>query len=282
MIYAIGDVQGCYEALQALLALVNFNPSRDEIWLVGDLVCRGPQSLETLRFVKQLFDQGAARVVLGNHDVYLLAILEGLRSSAPSDRIQDLLEAPDRHILAAWLRGQPLLYENEAYVMVHAGIWPLWSLSEARGYAKEFQAYFQKKEALRALFQATGMHWDEANTDEDRQRFILNSFTRMRFLHVDGRLDFEAKGDKASQDLFPWFALPSRISCEKTILFGHWSALAGETGLKNVVGLDTGCVWGRHLTAVRLSDGQKFQVSCAKSSFIVGDPPKKNSPTDPS
>ena len=189
MIYVIGDIQGCFLTFQRLLALIAFQPSRDELWLVGDLVCRGPHSLETLRWVKQHAEQGCVRVVLGNHDLHLLAVMKGLRSPLADDHLSELLAAPDLTSLAAWLQRQPFLYENERFVMVHAGIWPKWSLSEARVQAHQLSEVLSREGICHEWFGNTPAAFAPSLSEIEQLRFGINSFTRMRFVEADGSLE---------------------------------------------------------------------------------------------
>lgn len=262
-IYAVGDVQGCFDELAALLEKVCFDPAADRLWLVGDLVNRGPSSLETLRFVRALGD--AAVTVLGNHDLYLLKIaFSGMSSRKRHDTLQQVLEAPDRDELVDWLRTRPLMHLEGDYAMVHAGLLPAWMPSEARALAAEVEAVLAGDGCQAFLDHLWGnmpKQWDDGLAGHDRLRAIVNAMTRMRFCTADGVMEFDAKGPpgNAPANHFPWFALPARASAGVTVVCGHWSAL----GLRiehNLLALDSGCVWGEKLTAVRLEDRRVFQV----------------------
>lgn len=264
--YAIGDVQGCYQPLQQLLQKIQFDPAQDTLWFTGDLINRGPQSLEVLRFVSRLGDKH--QTVLGNHDLHFLAVAEGVRHAHPSDTLQDILAAPDREELIDWLRHRPMLVRDEKlnYVMTHAGLAPVWSLSQAQELAHEVEAVLRHGDARRLFENMYGNqpdHWDDALTGMERLRCIINYFTRMRFCHRDGHLELTYKGtinDKPA-DLVPWFDVTPRMNDDVNIIFGHWAALNGEVDVPNVFALDTGCVWGNKLTAMRLEDQVRFSVS---------------------
>lgn len=261
-IYAIGDVQGCYEPLQRLLQKINFDPTADELWFVGDLVNRGPQSLETLRFIKSL--GSAARSVLGNHDIFLLTVYYGFRQLRTQDTIQDILAAPDCDELMQWLITQPLLHQQADYIMVHAGIPPQWDLVQAQEHATEFSQALQQdpRTVLKNIFGDEPLAWRDDLTGMDRLRYIVNAFTRMRFCDAQGKLDLSFKGKISDYPghAQPWFEIADRKTKNHKIVFGHWAALNGITNTANVFALDTGCSWGEKLTAMRLSDQQLFQV----------------------
>lgn len=255
-VYALGDIQGCYDELQALLALLRFDPDHDRLWFVGDLVNRGPKSLEVLRFVRQL---GAAAVtVLGNHDLHLLALAAGNPSHKDEASLDPILAASDRDELLHWLRHRPLLHRDTEldFTMLHAGLPPQWDVDAAVDYARELeqalrgddhQAYF------RDLYGDRPDYWDPGLAGQDRLRFITNCFTRLRYLEADGRLALGEKGPPGTQHdgRLPWFDHPERASRDQRILFGHWSAL-GYVSRNNVWALDTGCLWGGALTALRI------------------------------
>lgn len=261
--YVVGDLQGCYASLRALLNKVGFGSS-DRLWCVGDLVNRGPDSLAVLRFARQLGER--FRCVLGNHDLHFLAMVYGGHPQRPGDTLTELLSAPDCADLADWLRCQPLLAEDDDCVMVHAGIPPLWHLETARANALEVQTILRSA-AHRMFFESMygnePARWDEGLTGMARHRVIVNYFTRMRLIDARGTMEFSHKGalDALPSGFRPWFRYPSRI--EKTIYFGHWAALDGATASTRMVALDTGCVWGRSLTAVRLQDRRSFAVPAA-------------------
>lgn len=261
--YAIGDLQGCYAELQDLLAVVAFNPAHDRLWFVGDLVNRGPQSLEVLRFVKGLGER--ATVVLGNHDLHLVLRAEGLGRDGKGDTIAAILAAPDCAELVAWLRSLPLFHVEGDYAMVHAGLLPQWSVAQAAALADEVSAELGRKKKytdfLEHMWGSKPDAWRDELEGWDRLRVVVNAMTRMRFCSSNGGMDFQAKGrpEDAPEGYMPWFEVPQRASQTHTIVCGHWSAL-GLHMEKTLLALDTGCVWGGKLTAVRLEDRQIFQV----------------------
>jgi bis(5'-nucleosyl)-tetraphosphatase (symmetrical) len=266
--YAIGDLQGCFDDLQRLLAHIRFDARRDFLWLTGDLVNRGPGSLPCLRFVRELGER--AVTVLGNHDLSLLATAAGFRALRADDTLNEILEAPDREELLHWLRHRPLLHTDHAlgYTLVHAGLPPQWSIDDAAAYAGEVQAVLQSERHLELLANMYGNRpdcWSDTLEGFERWRFIINCFTRLRFCSPAGRLDLTVKGGPGSQPagLLPWFQAPERRSRESRIVFGHWSTL-GCVREQNVYSLDTGCVWGGRLTAMRLDadDPEYFSVEC--------------------
>lgn len=265
--YCIGDIQGCYTALQALLKKIHFNSAKDHLWFTGDLVNRGSQSLEVLRFVKSLNDR--AVVALGNHDLHLLAVAYGQASLGKEDTLQSLLAAPDCVELCDWLRRQPLLHHDKhlGFTMVHAGLPPQWDLTHAQQYAGEVEHVLrsdQHRQLYKHLYGDEPACWNENLKGWDRLRLIANYFTRLRFCKPDGRLELQTKGDVSVQPpgFFPWFALPNRLSKNLKIVFGHWASLEGKTDEPNVYALDTGCVWGSCLSAMCLESGKWFSVSC--------------------
>ncbi|GGO86404.1 bis(5'-nucleosyl)-tetraphosphatase, symmetrical [Marinobacterium nitratireducens] len=264
--YAIGDIQGCYDQLQELLDQIGFCDS-DRLWLAGDLVNRGPKSLETLRFVKSLGDR--AQVVLGNHDLHLLAIHYGVTRPRRSDTLNEILEAPDRDELMHWLRLQPLLVHDPEldYVMVHAGIPPAWSLKKACKRAQEVEQVLRStlaREFFQQMYGNEPDHWYPGLEGWARLRVITNYLTRMRFCDDNGRLDFSAKGGLETQPpgFRPWYAHKRRAD-EARIIFGHWAALEGGASDHRLFSLDTGCVWGNRLTAMRLEDQAFFSCDCS-------------------
>lgn len=261
-IYAIGDIHGCYDELQALLELIEFSPTKDQLWFTGDLVNRGNQSLQVLRFIKNLKN---AVVILGNHDIHLLELAGG--NAFKNHTVHDVLNASDCAELMDWLRHRPLLYHapNLNYVIAHAGVYPLWNLAQAKRYAQEVEAALQSPNYQKILKNLYGNHpnqWKEDLTGWERLRFIANAFTRMRFCTEDGQLDFEHTGKIGSQPAgyLPWFQAPNRTLEDTPIIFGHWAAIEGKVNEPTIFALDTGCVWGRHLTALRLGDNQRFSV----------------------
>ena len=265
--YAIGDLQGCFRTLQALLTKIDFDEAHDQLWLVGDLVNRGPGSLECLRFVSGLGER--ATVVLGNHDLHLLAVAEGLGKAGKRDTIQPVLDAPDRDELLAWLRNQKLLHVEGGFVMVHAGMLPQWSLSQALALAGEIEALIRsptRRAFFKAMYGGEPSHWDDTLTGDARHRIVTNALTRMRILGKNNELDLEFKGELASipRGSVPWFTKRHPSLADKTIIAGHWSAL-GLHITPNFIGLDTGCAWGHQLTALRLEDRAIFQVECSET-----------------
>ena len=264
--YAIGDIQGCFTSLMALLNRVAFDPARDRLWLVGDLVNRGPDSLRTLRFVRDLGP--AAVTVLGNHDLYLLMVAYGaVRSRGKDDTLQAVLDAPDRDALLAWLRTRPLMHLENGFAMVHAGLLPGWTVTQARALAREVEGALAgpyHAELLHNMWGSEPAAWHDDLSDYARMRVIVNAMTRMRFCTPDGSMDFKVKGEvaKAPKGYLPWFEVPGRRSADTTVVFGHWSAL-GLRVEPRLLALDSGCLWGRELSAVRLEDRAVFQVACA-------------------
>lgn len=261
--YAVGDVQGCFTPLQRLLERVKFDPARDHLWATGDLVNRGPQSLECLRFFYGLGD--SARVVLGNHDLHLLAIANGVRGLKRGDTVQPILDAPDRDELLAWLCRQPLLYRDDAYTMIHAGLAPQWSLNQAQQLSDELARVLQSDllpDFLHGMYGDTPTNWSDNLEGIERWRTITNYFTRLRFCTADGELDLKSKEGPgtAPPGFMPWFDVPGRKSAGATLLVGHWATLMGKTGRDDVIALDTGCVWGNRLTLLNM-DTQAL-VSC--------------------
>lgn len=262
-LYAIGDVQGCLEALDDLLDLIRFNPAHDRLWLAGDLVARGPDSLGVLRRVKSL--GAAAETVLGNHDLHLLAAHYGLSKPKARDLTQAVFAAPDREELMDWLRHRPLFLEDKEQdcVLTHAGIPPGWSQKQTRKRAQEVEAALQGPDIESFLGDMYGNEpdcWSDEVKGTTRLRVITNFLTRMRLVSVDGAMDFAYKEDLSAipEGLHPWFSLPNPACNSGRILFGHWAAINGVTGDARIIGLDTGCVWGGHLSAYRVDDGKTF------------------------
>lgn len=260
--YAIGDLQGCFLTLQALLAKIKFDANADRLWFVGDLVNRGAGSLECLRFVKALGDRAVA--VLGNHDLHLLAIAEGVAKTKALDTLDEILAAADRDALLDWLRRQKLLHVEGKFAMVHAGLLPQWNWSQSLEMANEAETMLHGKHYRHFLENMYGNNpdkWHDNLDGDERLRVILNTMTRMRAITADGRMDLKFKGGLADMPkaLHPWFTLPHARGDDITVLAGHWSAL-GLHVTPTFVGLDSGCVWGRELTAMRLEDRAIFQV----------------------
>jgi len=263
-IYAVGDVQGCHAELVQLLKTISFDAAVDKLWLVGDLVNRGPGSLEVLRLVKSLGD--SAITVLGNHDLHLLAVATGVAELRRGDTLDEIFNAPDRDELMHWLRNQRLLYVEDGYVLVHAGLMPQWNVAQAEHYAREVEAALRSDDYVTFLERMYGnspINWDDSLSGYERLRVIVNAFTRMRICTKEGEMEFNFKGEMNNipAGYLPWFDVPKRASRDAAVIFGHWSAL----GLKvapNVIALDTGCLWGGPMTAIRLEDRQLFQESC--------------------
>lgn len=259
--YIVGDIQGCFDELQLLLKKAQFDPQSDIIWFAGDLVARGPQSLETLRFVKSL--GSAAITVLGNHDLHLLAISEGIHPVKKKDRTSNIFVADDKQELMEWLRKQPLLAEHKEFVVCHAGISPQWNLKQAKAAAQEVETILKGEDwvsLLKEMYSNSPDIWSKKLKGIERYRYIINAFTRMRYCFSDGRLDMLCKSppnEMNKDDLTPWFKLKDRTKVKKTIIFGHWAALMG-CQRKDVIGLDTGCVWGGELTMLRWEDKTFF------------------------
>lgn len=263
-VYAIGDVQGCYAELQRLLELIRFDRASDRLLFTGDLVNRGPQSLETLRYVRSL--GSAAVTVLGNHDLHLLAVACGVSKVKHKDTFGDVLGSPDRDELLDWLRTRPLMYREGGYCLVHAGIPPCWDVEMALTRAREVEAILGGESVAEFCSQMYGDRpdaWSEGLDGWDRIRFITNAFTRMRYCDNVGRLDLKQKGQPGRQpwNLVPWFEVPDRKPPGATILFGHWSTLGYFAG-KDCYCLDTGCLWGGELMALSL-DGKPRRYAVA-------------------
>ncbi|MDN3553617.1 symmetrical bis(5'-nucleosyl)-tetraphosphatase [Halomonas almeriensis] len=261
--YVIGDLQGCHAEFIALLERLSFEPRRDRLWLAGDLVNRGPGSRDCLREVMALGE--SAEVVLGNHDLHLLAVARGGAGLKRKDTLVPVLEAPDREALLDWLQSRPLLVRRDATVMTHAGLPPQWSIDQAERRATEVEECLRSEQAgtfLERMYGNQPAAWHEALEGIERQRVIVNTLTRMRFIDYQGRLDFAAKAglDTAPAGFAPWFQFPR--DDQAYLLFGHWAALEGRTPDSRVraEALDTGCVWGGSLTALNLDNGERISV----------------------
>ncbi len=269
-IFAIGDIQGCYDDLRRLLERLDFNPAEDQLWFTGDLVNRGPKSLETLRFVKSLGERAVC--VLGNHDLHLLALAAGVHRHKPADTLDPILAAPDRDELLHWLRQRPLLHHDATlgYTLIHAGLPPQWDLAIATACARELEAALRAADYPEFFTQMYGdqpRRWSAELSGMGRLRFIVNCFTRLRYCSPEGELDLACKGAPGTQPagFMPWFEVPGRASAGLYILFGHWSTL-GEIKGQNIYPLDTGCVWGGRLSALRLDgddSGGWYCVDCS-------------------
>lgn len=264
--YAIGDLQGCYQDFKCLLDKIQFNADKDQIWLCGDLVNRGPDSLKTLQLCYQMRDN--LLTVLGNHDLHMLAVISGTIEKKRKDTFHDILESPECDTLAEWLLSCPLLHENDQYVLTHAGIYPGWTLQQARGYAHEVEQVLTNPAMRQQFFQNMygniPAHWDESLSSTDRWRTITNFFTRMRLVDKEGKIDLVHKEslETIPEGLTPWFQWHKRIPIEKKTLFGHWAALEGNTHSDQIIGLDTGCVWGNELSAFCLETGVWTRCQC--------------------
>lgn len=267
--YVIGDVQGCFSPLQRLIELIHFDSARDRLWFVGDLVNRGPHSLHVLRWVKHLGQ--AAVTVLGNHDLHLLGVAENIVQPRREDTLQEILTAPDREELLEWLRRRPLLVLRDGIALVHAGLLPQWSPGQAATLATEAERALQSDQ-YRPLMQYVTQkqppaadQWTDDLTGLERLGMIVKALTRLRVCTVHGVMDLSYKGPLASipNGLIPWFRVPNRKSAGLTIMCGHWAAM-GFSIEDNIVALDSGCVWGNQLTAIRLEDRRVFQVACEK------------------
>lgn len=269
MNYLIGDVQGCCSALERLLAKIDFSPSRDRLYLLGDLVNRGPASLATLRLLSGLGP--AATCLLGNHDLHLLAAAHGVGRLHRSDTLADILAAPDRESLLDWLRRQRLACFEQGWLMVHAGIVPQWDLAQTLALAGEVEAMLRGPalaEFLQAMYGNEPERWDETLSGTARLRFVVNVLTRLRFCTADGRLDLKSKdgAGSAPAGFFPWFDVPDRRTAGIPVAFGHWSTL-GLVERADLLALDTGCVWGGRLSAMRVGGPRRelIQVECEQA-----------------
>ena len=261
-LYLIGDVQGCNSALGRLLDDIAFSPSRDTLYLLGDLVNRGPDSLGVLRRLKAL--DGAARCLLGNHDLHLLAIAHGVRATSRGDTVRDVLDAPDRSALLDWLRQQSMALQlsvaGHRLLLVHAGVLPDWTADQTLALAAELQDVLRAPtygSFLNAMYGNTPTHWSESLRGAERLRVIVNALTRLRFCDAQGHMEFESKEGpgQAPTGFMPWFDVPGRRTAQDTVVFGHWSTL-GPLARRDVVAMDTGCVWGGCLSALRLDPQQ--------------------------
>ncbi|HWS74039.1 MAG TPA: symmetrical bis(5'-nucleosyl)-tetraphosphatase [Quisquiliibacterium sp.] len=267
---AIGDVQGCFDCLEALLAQVDAaapDGARPRLWLAGDLVNRGPKSLETLRWA--MANEHRLVTVLGNHDLHLLALAAGIRPAHRSDTLDAILTAPDRAQLLDWLRRRPLAHLEQDTLLVHAGVLPQWSAQRAVALAAEVQRVLSGPDwaaFLRVMYGNQPARWDDRLEGADRLRLIVNAFTRLRFCSAEGTMEFATKegAGGAPRGYLPWFDVPGRASADVTVVFGHWSTL-GLLNRPRLLALDTGCVWGGALTGVRLGDRRRYQVGCPQA-----------------
>jgi bis(5'-nucleosyl)-tetraphosphatase (symmetrical) len=267
--YAIGDIQGCFKELSRLLDYLGFSARNDRLWLVGDLVNRGPDSLAVLRFVKGLGD--GAITVLGNHDLHLVMQAAGHGKASREDTLAPVLAAPDRDELLAWLRARPLFHVDGDYAMVHAGLLPPWDVAQASALSEEVRDALTAPnhgDFLAHMWGSEPASWRDDLAGWDRLRVVVNAMTRMRFCTLAGVMEFRAPGakgppDRGPVDCLPWYAVPGRRSADHQLICGHWSAL-GFRREKNLLALDSGCLWGGCLTAVRLEDQRVFQLPCAR------------------
>lgn len=266
-VYVIGDIQGCFESLQRLLKKIEFDPSRDKVWFTGDLVNRGPKSLEVLRFIKSL--DNSATTVLGNHDLHLLATSQKIGKPKNKDTLQEILDAPDKIELLEWLRHQPLFHYEDNFGLFHAGLPPQWDLKMTKALASEAEEVLRGNKFdgfLKQMYGNMPDKWSNSLKGWDRIRFIVNCFTRLRYCDAKGRLALEEKGPPGSQSgaFTPWFQVPTRKTINTTLIFGHWSTL-GFMDDYNCFGIDTGCLWGGGLTALRISGKtKKISINCPK------------------
>jgi len=266
-LFAIGDLQGCYQSLLDLLKRIDATTPDARLIFVGDLVNRGPQSLATLRLIRSLGDR--AQALLGNHDLHLLAAAHGIRKLHRSDTLDEILDAPDREELLDWLRQRPLALLQQNHLFVHAGALPQWSAAKTVALAQEVESVLRSPlwvEFLREMYGNQPARWDDTLQGNDRLRCIVNALTRLRFCTEDGSMELTAKGSTGTSmpGYLPWFDVPQRQTQDVTVVCGHWSTL-GLVLRPNLIGLDTGCVWGGKLTAVRLADRLLLQVSCPQA-----------------
>lgn len=268
--YVIGDIQGCYDGLRRVLDKVEFDETNDKLFAVGDLVARGEDSLSTLRFLKSLGSQFSS--VLGNHDLHLLAVVNGIRKAKKSDKLDPLLNASDLNELVDWLRQFPLAMNlDENSVMVHAGLYPKWSIDECVSLSDEISNILKSDDYasfLSKMYGNTPDKWSDKLEEDERLRFIVNACTRMRFVHTDGTLDFDNKShpstvsNSANSTLKPWFEIKNtKLTASQRVIFGHWAALSGNTNNSQFVGLDTGYVWGQSMTLLNLDTSTLVSVT---------------------
>ena len=266
-VYAVGDIQGCLQPLKCLLREVNFEPGKDVLWSVGDVVNRGPKCLKTLRFLYEMRD--SLVMVLGNHDLHLLAVAYGTRKPSRSDTLDKILKAPDRDELLHWLRHRPLVHHEYDHTLVHAGIPPQWSVAEALARAREVEDALRGEACLDFLSNMYGNEpalWSDDLQGMERLRVITNYLTRMRYCTKKGLLDLQSKGPEPNpagdKKVSAWFSHKKRKTANDRIVFGHWASLEGRTDSPLAIGVDTGCVWGGALSFYRLDDGARFSCRC--------------------
>jgi bis(5'-nucleosyl)-tetraphosphatase (symmetrical) len=266
--YAIGDIQGCYDDLLRLLDKIKFDTSADTLWFCGDIINRGPKSLETIRFIKSLND--SAITILGNHDLHFLAVASASNKPSKYDTFSDILNADDRLELIEWLRFQKLFHHDPELniSIVHAGIPIQWTIEDAKKFSMEMEGILQSEKSTEFFQHMYGNYppeWKDSLTGWDRYRFITNVFTRMRYCDAEGRPDFKFKGDIGTQPdhLIPWFMHKDRLTKQDDIIFGHWSTLS-NVKQKNIYAIDTGCLWSQSLTALRIDTEEKerIQIDC--------------------
>ncbi|WP_257296326.1 symmetrical bis(5'-nucleosyl)-tetraphosphatase [Endozoicomonas sp. YOMI1] len=262
--YAVGDIQGCYDPLRHLLDELKFDPDHDVLWVAGDMVNRGPKSLATLRYLKSLGNSCIA--VLGNHDLHLLAVACGIRKQKGKDTLTEVLEAPDADELLQWLRFRPMLHHDDQrkITMVHAGIPPVWTIDQAIQQARELEQALRSEDHikwLKKIFKNTKPQpWDDELKLKQRLRLTAAYFTRMRFCNAYGMLDLESKGSIPKNGYAPWFRFSKSPCYQEQIIFGHWAALDGVSGHDNIHAIDTGCVWGKSLTAINVDGFKRTEV----------------------
>ncbi|MEM9256662.1 MAG: symmetrical bis(5'-nucleosyl)-tetraphosphatase [Pseudomonadota bacterium] len=269
--YVVGDVQGCLQPLKCLLRAVKFDPGKDVLWSVGDIVNRGPKNLKTLRFLYKMRDRFV--MVLGNHDLHLLAVAAGVRKAHRTDTLEKILKAPDRDELLNWLVHRPLLHREHGYTLVHAGIPPQWSLDEAEARAREVEAVLRSPACaafLRDMYGNEPSQWSDDLTGHERLRVITNYLTRLRYCTKQGAMDLQSKGTQPTpgaagvgdKRVAAWFSHPRRKTADDPILFGHWASIEGQTDTPNAIGLDTGCVWGGAMSLYELETGSWTRCRC--------------------
>lgn len=264
--YVIGDIHACFDPLQQLLKLIDFNPTKDKLIFVGDLINRGPDSVKVLNFVKNLGD--SAQTILGNHELSLLALSTGAIEAKPGDTYSAILEQDNKDELLNWLRQLPtLLQVGHGAIVAHAGLYPLWTIEQALACGQELHQALTGNDFVTFMLHLFGQEpvkWSDDLQGWDRLRFIVNSLTRMRYLKPDGSLDLNAKGSPKDNrpKLLPWFEFPNPNWIGTKIIFGHWAALEGQCDVPGIVAIDTGCVWGGALTAYCLENEQRFHIDC--------------------
>ena len=264
--YVVGDIQGCLQPLKCLLKKVAFKPDRDFLWSVGDIVNRGPRCLKTLRFLHAMRDNLV--LVLGNHDLHLLAVAAGVRQPNRSDTLDKILKAPDRETLLTWLLHRPLIHHEHGFTLVHAGIPPQWSVEQAIALAGEVETVLRSPnciEFFRHMYGNEPLLWSDDLTGMIRLRVITNYLPRMRYCTSQGVLDMDSKGpspDVGKEKMSAWFSHPGRKAANDRIIFGHWASIEGQTDTRNAIGLDTGCVWGGALSMYELETGRWISCQC--------------------